>query len=51
MLKLLPLELAPKNGPAVPVYPIDEVLTGDAKPVALPVLQLLVLDVVPLLHH
>ena len=38
LLELLPLELANKDGVAVLVHPIDEVLAGDADAVALPVL-------------
>ena len=50
LLELLTLEFAAKDGTAVLVHPIDEVLTGEADAVALPVLQLLVVDVAPFLQ-
>ena len=51
LLELLSLELAPKDGSALQIDPVCEVLTGDADALTLPVLQLLVLDVAPFLHH
>ena len=50
LLKLLPLQLAAKDGSAVPVYPIGEVLTGNADLLPFPIGQLSLFDELPLLH-
>ena len=50
LLKLLPPKVASKQGPAVLVNAISEVLAGDADLLSLPVLELPFVDVVPLLH-
>ena len=50
LLKLLTLELAAKDRAALRINPIVEVLAGDADAVALPVLQLSVVDALPILH-
>ena len=49
LLKLLTLELAANDGAALRINPIGEVLTGDADAIALPVPQLSVVDVLPVL--
>lgn len=43
-------QVAGKQGAAVLVHPVTEVLTGDADVVSLPVLKVFIFDVVPL-HH
>ena len=50
LLQLSTLQLASKGGPAVLVHPINKELAGDADAAALPVLQLLVVDVAPFLQ-
>lgn len=50
LLKLLSSEFAAKDGPAAGVHSIGEVLAGDADALTLPVLQLPVIDVAPLLQ-
>ena len=50
LLKLFPSKVASKQGSAVTINAISEVLACDADFLALPVLQLTVFDVVPLLH-
>ena len=51
LLELLTLEFAAKDRAALRINPVGEVLAGDADAVALPVLQLSVVDVLPLLHR
>ena len=50
LLKLLSSELAAKDGPTAGVHSISEVLAGDADALTFPVLQLPLVDVVPLVH-
>ena len=51
LLELLTLEFAAKDRAALRINPVGEELAGDADAVALPVLQLSVVDVLPLLHR
>ena len=51
LLKLLSSQVAAKDCAATAVYSVGEPLAGDADALTFPVLQLSVIDVIPLLHH
>ena len=50
LLKLLSSQVAAKDCAATAVYSVGEPLAGDADALTFPVVQLSVVDVVPLLH-
>lgn len=50
LLKLTSPEVAGREGAAVTIHSIGEVLAGDADLSSLPALELSVIDVIPLLH-
>jgi len=51
LLELLLSEVAGHHRSAVSIHPIDEVLTGQADSLSLPVLKLSLIHKIPLLHR
>ena len=51
LLELTTPQLAAKDGSALPIYPVREVRTGDADLLALAILELPIVQVVPVIHR